>query len=104
MTGKCWEVMDYLDEPQEIEVLSETEKTLTVKYRYWGMMDTRRIMKSGHPVYQTWDEAKAFIVERAEINLSRARKSLDRARSELENAKAMRPPHENDGQTASGEI
>ncbi len=86
-----WEVSSYGDNPFKLEIVSETEKTFTIKTTGWNNKEqARRIMKSGRNIFDTWDDAKNFMVARAEKYIETLNRRLDQARNELEKVKALR--------------
>ena len=45
-------------------------------------------------IFDSWDEAKAWLLQRAEKKLNSARRQLERAQGEYGNVKGMKPPQE----------
>ena len=72
------------DPIRAVEVERETEASVWV--------NGRRCAKRAdyHNYFDTWEEAKAFLVEEAERALTGAHRRLDAARSELERMKAIK--------------
>lgn len=58
--------------------------------------DTRKSAKRGlyENYFKTWDEAKAFLLENAEIDVTHAKDKLQSARSYLGNIQSLKPPQE----------
>lgn len=77
----------YGERIRPVELKSATEKTVTSlsgrregRFTAWG---------SYHP---TFEEAKAFLVSKAERDVESARSALKRAQDDLGNVKGLRPP------------
>lgn len=86
--------MGYRPEIEVIDVVSETEKTVTMELKSWGGNGTRREAKASgfHAWFDSWDEAKNHLLNLAqrEVELSRVR--LENANSKLGNIKGMKNP------------
>lgn len=70
---------------EEIEADKIEEKSVWIKGR------RRNRISDWESFFKTWDEAKAFMVDRLENELAAAKQELDKARSNLEAAKALKP-------------
>lgn len=70
---------------ESVEIERETDTNVWI--------NGRRSSKSTnyHKFFNTWDEAKAALVAKAERDLSNAKRTVDRARSTLEAMKALKP-------------
>jgi hypothetical protein len=73
---------------EAVEVEKETEACVWIR--------GRRIAKrsSYERYFDTWAEAKADLMQRAEEAIAHARRSLERANGYLGNVKGMKPPAE----------
>jgi hypothetical protein len=76
------------------EVVKETAASLTYLYvDSWSRRESeRKEMKScdGHSWFDTWEDAKAWLVANAEREVDAARGNLRRAHDKLGNAKGMK--------------
>lgn len=81
---------------EAVEVVKETEKTVTVQYL--GPRGYERRMLKTQPeaksLCDTWAAAKAHLVALAETRLSYAREDVERAERALANTQAMQEPAE----------
>lgn len=70
---------------QEIEIQKETEKMVV-------LMNGRRELKesSYEQYFDSWDEAKQYLIRRAETRLTAARSNLQSAQDELGNIKGLK--------------
>lgn len=91
MIGDCWTI-NYSGNIVPIKIIKETEKTILVERirSYDNRVCQERRMKRAVPLFATWDEAKAYVVKRAEDSLEGAKRRVDQARSALEVAKALK--------------
>jgi hypothetical protein len=78
-----------------VEVVKETEKTYTVQKPSWRgpayLPTEERFMKSANPLYETWDDAQAALVERFQKEVECRSSMLAKSESNLAAAKAMSP-------------
>lgn len=70
---------------EEIEADRIEDKSVWIKGR------RRNRVSDWESFFETWHEAKAFMVDRLQYELAAAKQELDKARSKLEAAKALRP-------------
>lgn len=73
----------------EIEVDKVNEKSIWID----GHRNSR--LSSYHNYFETWEDAKNFLVTRCESNLQSDKQRLDRCMSELETAKALKQVKDN---------
>jgi len=86
-----YEVPSYGIDIYKINVVSETEKTYTIEKDWCGKSSTSRFMKNGHNIFVTWDEAKEFVIRRAEKTLESRKRQVVIETANLESAKSMTP-------------
>lgn len=83
---------------EKVECVSETAKMLVTREKCWSgdkLYERKYLKISGSDCYfDTWDEAKALLMSRAESKVLSARRSLELAQAELGNIKGMKPPKE----------
>ena len=73
---------------EKVEVTKETDKSVWLGVR-------REAKVSEYQCYfDTWDQAKAHVVSKAEAKLKAAKSRFDSARSHLERVKSMKKPQE----------
>lgn len=91
MIGDCWTI-NYSGDIVPIKIIKETEKMVTTeRYDEWSKKTYQdRRMKRGIVLFETWNEAKAYVIKRAEDSLEGAKREVDRRRSALEVAKALK--------------
>lgn len=81
---------------EKVECVSETEKTVTIReklFRNSPPKESRHPKTSAKVCYHdTWIEAKAMLLRRAESKVLSARRSLELAQAELGNIKGMKHP------------
>jgi hypothetical protein len=95
MIGDCWEVDRWTEEPKKIKIIKETEKMAVIETVGWrGEKRENKVMKRGHNIFSTWEEAKQYLVNSAMKSLDYAKQEVDRRRSALELAKALKPKKE----------
>lgn len=64
----------------------------------WDEVDRRRMLLREQGVFfNTWEEAHAWVMDRAQEELDRARLMLRRAQGRMRNAKGMKKPAEEQG-------
>ena len=82
----CW------DKIEAVEVLRETEKTVFLPGR--GRRNEEREAKRSdyQNWFDSWDDAKAFLVAGAERKVETARMNLERAKGKLGQLRGMREP------------
>jgi hypothetical protein len=90
---------NWRDEIEKVECVGETEKMLTTREKGFGasgkFYDRKRLKISDSTCYfDTWEEAKALLMSRAESKVLAARRSLELANAKLGNIKGMKPPKE----------
>lgn len=79
----------YWGEITPTEVSEETKNSVML---YAGGYYRRELKRSGsHNWFDTWDEAKAFLVAEAEKEISQLKSKLERAEEKLSKLNAMRP-------------
>jgi hypothetical protein len=77
----------------KIEVEKETDAS--VWYRTNNGALRRAAKRSSYEsIFDTWAEAHAFLIDKAEAALIEARRSLQRAQDKYSNVKGMKPPQE----------
>ena len=66
MSERWYRVTTYKDRPVPVEVVKETDKTLTVSEPGWR---DRKVLKSsnGDDHFKTWAEARYFIINREKM-------------------------------------
>lgn len=70
---------------EDVEAERMTDKSVWIN-------GTRNAVRTGYNNYfASWDEAKSFLVEKAETGLAHAKRKVDMARSRLETVKALKP-------------
>lgn len=81
---------------EEKEVSKETASTVTWIDRWKDQAVERKERKvtSDRRWFDTWADAKAWLVEKAERDVVSARQYLERANSKLGNVKGMKDPAE----------
>lgn len=83
---------------QPVEVVKTTEKFVTIREERFSFgpkkFDERRCAKEGSydRYFPTWEEAHAYLLNKAEAKLVSARRSLELAQGELGNVKGMKKP------------
>jgi hypothetical protein len=87
------------DEIVKVECINETAKMLTTREKGFGA--NGKVFDRKHPkisdrtcYFDTWAEAKALLMSRAESKVLAARRSLELANANLGNIKGMKPPKE----------
>jgi len=79
----------YWGEITPMEVCEETKRSVML---YVAGYYRRELKRSGsHNWFDTWDEAKAFLVDEAEKEVSDLKSKLERAEVKLSQLCAMRP-------------
>lgn len=79
---------------EEIEVVRETPKMVEVITGRFRGMEAKQC--DSHQYHDTWEDAKAHLVDVAETKLCRAMRGVDRRKEELQLAKSLRKPGSND--------
>ena len=80
---------------EEVEITRETEKQVVVSVvlNSGKVREDRSAKKSSSVNYfDTWEEAKLYLLERAESKVTHARRELDKANSHLGNIKGLKKP------------
>lgn len=86
-TPHAWE-----PEVEAVEVVKQTAQTVTVLESEWnGKRRERKRMNNGD-YFDTWEQAKAAMVEQARQNVERSKNELQRRRTRLGQLEAMQPP------------
>lgn len=88
------------DPIEAVEVERETESSVWVVDTWRGERgNTRRHAKRSDwdNYFDTWEEAKAFLMAQAEAKVTAARRALDSANGELGNVKGLKPPSAQSG-------
>lgn len=80
---------------EKIEVISETKSFVTANINWFGKVQQQRFAKESagyHPykVFQTWEEAKKFLISGAEAGVANARFQLQKAHDRLGNIKGLK--------------
>lgn len=83
---KKYTVDGYEAKITEVEIISESAKFVTYNDKFWNK--PRREMKADN-YFDSWDAAKAFLVEKYESKVQYARKALESANAKLGNAKGL---------------
>jgi hypothetical protein len=76
----------------QVKCVKETEKTLWVETENWRGRKNVSMRRKDPDFYDTWEEAHAELLKRAEANLNHARLALQRAQGEYGNVKGMANP------------
>lgn len=86
MTIIKWKTSRFIrDGITRVECTRETAETV-----WFGV---RKAPKAGATAYHdTWEAARAYLMDRAQLNVAAARRALEVANSTLGNVKGMRPP------------
>lgn len=85
---------------EAVECVTETAKQVVIRFKSSGFgggsyYDRRMAKSSAYDCYHdTWDEAKAHLIQKAEANLLSARYALQCAQDELGNVKGLKPKAE----------
>lgn len=93
-----WLVETWDSKPQKVEVVKQTEKTVTVRMldRFSkSAYDSRRVNPD---IFDTFDQAKAFMIQRQEERLESIRLQLARENGYLGNLKGLKNPDEQKGE------
>lgn len=79
---------------EPVKVLKATEKTVEVEREWNGRVTTSRSHKRStyDNYFPTWEEAHAFLLEKAETRLEGARVGLQKAQNEYFIVKGMKKP------------
>jgi len=81
-----YEVKSYLNSIEEVKVERETDSSVWVEGR-------RRAKKAGYCGYfDTWEEAKNSLLNKAQKDVDAARSRLQRANSKLGQVKSLKKP------------
>ena len=80
----------YGNKIEPVEVVKLTACFVTYIYSWNSRPTESRVSRDGF--FDTWDEAKAFLLERAEKKVNSARRTLELARADLGNVKGIKPP------------
>lgn len=68
---------------EAIEIISETAKTVTYDAGVYSGLDRERKFAPGHAWFDTWDEAKAWLLKRAQQRVAQRQNDLDAVQNEL---------------------
>jgi hypothetical protein len=92
-----WLVEIWDDKPQKVEVVKQTEKTVTLRksHPYDGKPYDRKMVNPD--IFDTFDQAKAFMVQKQEDRLKSLRLQLDRENGKLGQLKGLKNPDEKEG-------
>jgi hypothetical protein len=86
----------FADKIEKVEVLRETDACVYVPatgYRKSGSGERRESKLSDYAQYHdTWADAHAYLLQKAERVVKSARQQLEAANGKLGNIKGMRPP------------
>lgn len=79
---------------EPVEVIRETEKYVVISIDEWGKKVERKDAKISqfHRYWKTWEEARDFLLERAEREVDSARFQLNQKVGRLGNIKGLKPP------------
>jgi hypothetical protein len=84
---------------EPVECVKETEKQLVLRVKQWTRAGEperfyeRRVSKiSSDRYFDSWDEAKAYLLERAQTQLVGAQRALQHRQDELGNIKGLKKP------------
>lgn len=92
-----WLVESWDDKPQKVEVVKQTEKTVTIRVKSWnGSTRDRRLVNPD--IFDTFDQAKVFMVQNQEERLKSLRLNLERENGRLGNLKGIKNPDEQKGE------
>lgn len=83
-------VDSWRDKPRKVEVLKQTDKTVTIFDPEWGL--ERKYVNPD--IFDSFEQAKAFLIEKQERKLQSMRLDLDRENGRLGNLKGMKDPDE----------
>jgi hypothetical protein len=83
---------------EEVEVVKETKKSVWVKREGWAKgtesIDRCHKRASWHNYFDTWEEAHAFLMDKAQREVDSLRRQLELAKGKLGNIKGMKnTPH-----------
>lgn len=95
---QAWEVSQWDDAPSPVLICKETEQQYAFQRPRQSYYDSKkftvsrvtRCMKSSTLFFFTWEEAKAYIIARAQRKLENLENSVDVARSRLTTYKALK--------------
>jgi len=87
-----FEVSGYFDAVSIVKVVKRNEKTIVLEEKWWhGKISNRRVSLNGSTKYfDTFEEAKAFLVEKKRSKLEQAKRGVDTARNKLRDAEALK--------------
>ncbi|PXX41108.1 MULTISPECIES: hypothetical protein [Burkholderia] len=93
---KKFRVGAYSSSIEEREVSKETASTVTWidRWRDQAVERKERKVTTMHRWFETWADAKAWLIERAELDVISARRKLKQANARLGNAKSLKAPSE----------
>ena len=77
---------------EPVQVVKSTEKTVTLAAKANGRERRSAIASTYDCYFRTWEEAHAYLLERAESKVQSARRSLELANSYLGNVRGMKKP------------
>lgn len=84
-----------------VEIIRETDKSVWFLRNSWcldgdgEMVETKAVKTSdNHSWHDTWDDAHAFLLKRAERNIASAKWQLQQAQGEHGNVKGMKKPED----------
>ena len=95
MKGKCWMIDRWKDSPVSVEVLKETEKTYLLRVpSYWqeGEFVENRYNKKNTHVFETWDEAKDWMLSEADKKLEYAKEEVGRRQYAVKKIMELKHP------------
>lgn len=76
------------DRIRKVEVVKETEKTVTIMERGWGKPSERKLVRPD--VFDTFDQAKSFMIEKAEEEVQSIRRMLEQQNGRLGNLRGLK--------------
>lgn len=79
---------------EAFEVVKETEKQIVYVSDWCGKRTENRVAKASsyNMWFDTWEEAHAYLVEKANNNVERLRLQLERAKGEAGQIRGMKKP------------
>lgn len=80
------------NEIEEVEILRETDKCVFLKGRNGGE-DKELKRTSWHNFFNTWEEARSFLLGKAKGKLDRANRDVSGCIHNLNEVEDMTPPH-----------
>ena len=79
------------DNIEAIEVVRETKKQVVLPANSWGKETSENKVSNWTNWHETWEEAHAFLVSKAEREVESLRLQLEQAKGRLGQIKGMKP-------------